>query len=55
MSDRTGSGGASKNVYGYEVTFFEADWLGLEKMRAWMILQNRTPIIFTEGHSSRYY
>lgn len=52
---RTGSGGASKNVYGYEVTFFEADWIGLEKMRAWMILQNRSPIIFTEGRSSRYY
>jgi uncharacterized C2H2 Zn-finger protein len=52
---RTGSGGASKNCYGYEVTFFEADWPGLEKMRAWMILQDHTPVAFTEGRSSRYY
>ena len=52
---RTGSGGASKNVYGYEVTFFEADWIGLEKMRAWAILQDRRPMAFTEGRSSRYY
>ena len=51
----TGSGGASKNCYGYEVTFFEAEWPGLGKMRAWAILQDKTPWAFTEGKSSRYY
>ena len=51
----TGYGGASKNVYGYEVTFFEADWIGLERMRAWLILQDRRPMAFTEGRSSRDY
>ena len=55
VSVLTGSGGASKNVYGYEVTFFEADWIGLERMRAWLILQDRRPMAFTEGRSSRYY
>ena len=44
-----------KDCYGYEVTFFEAEWPGLEKMRSWAILQDKTPWAFTEGSSSRYY
>ena len=51
----TGSGGASKKCYGYEITLNEAEWPGLEKMRSWMILQDKTPWAFTEGWSSRYY
>ena len=52
---RTGSGGASNKVYGYQVKFFEENWPGLVKMRMWAILQDRNPVAFTEGRSSRYY
>jgi hypothetical protein len=46
----TGTGGSTtgKN-YGYNVTFFESDWPGLEKYRAWLLLQGVDHMQFTTG------
>ena len=46
----TGTGGSTTGRnYGYNVTFFDGDWPGLEKYRAWLLLQGVDHIQFTMG------
>ena len=51
----TGSGGSTGNgIYGYDVKFFESDWPGLSKMRAWSAIGGPSIDRFNYGER-RYF
>jgi hypothetical protein len=51
----TGSGGSTGGgIYGYDVKFFESDWPGLQKMRAWAAIGGPSVDRFNYGER-RYF